>query len=422
MPWFLSLTPLYDGGEYYTTATGVPPLNGSIFSPPNFGGGGTPIDTVTSGPPSTLSLDFVSAASPPAGPGTVLVTDPTTSGDLVRARLNQFPPSSPTARAPAALVTLPPALIDPPMLTAAITAAAPDLVLPPTPVPYWVRFASTLLTAGTWIPLVVSTGPPTATFGSGTITLTYPVNVAARVWYFSVQTYTPTLTLTYTAAPSHDPGVPSHILNIPLSSHRLVGVQGALALGLLLAQLISPLVQPMVNQTIVSTARNLMAQSGLRPTPTAVFSARSIRITPGTPGTPGTTGGINLQLALADLLGPAFVQGTLAVAVAPTPAAGVQRTYTVTVTNSVTGNAIVGATVRLQNYSATGASTVTTATTDAAGQATFTVTLRPRIITTTTVEVDIEGVLREREAEAHVLNPTLTVSAAPYGDVTRTLL
>jgi hypothetical protein len=240
------------------------------------------------------------------------------------------------------------------------------------------------------------------------------VNVAARVWFFTVQTYTPTLTLTYTAAPSHDPAVPPHILNLPLSSHSLVGVpQGGLALGLLLRQLISPLVQPLVNQAIVSTARSLMAQSGIRPTTTAVFSARNLTILPS---------GINLQLALADLFGPAIVWGTLAVAVAPTPAAGVQRTYTATVTNSVSGAAIVGATVRLQNYSATGASTVNTATTDAAGKATFAVTLRPKITTTTTVDVDIEGVLREREAEAHVLNPTLTVSAAGFSDVIRALL
>jgi hypothetical protein len=48
--------------------------------------------------------------------------------------------------------------------------------------------------------------------------------------------------------------------------------------------------------------------------------------------------------------------------------------------------------------------------------------LRPRVTVTKTVEVDIEGVLREVEAERRVLNPTLTVSAAGFGDVIRALL
>ena len=99
-----------------------------------------------------------------------------------------------------------------------------------------------------------------------------------------------------------------------------------------------------------------------------------------------------------------------------------QRTYTVTVTNTATGAAVSGATVTLQNYSANRTSTVTTATTNAAGQVTFTVTLRPLIITMKTVEVDIEGALRELEVEKHVTNPTLTVSLPPFGSVTRTLL
>jgi hypothetical protein len=184
-------------------------------------------------------------------------------------------------------------------------------------------------------------------------------------------------------------------------------------LGPLLAALVSPILESGVNKAIISVARDLMATMGMRPTPTAVFSARMLTITPS---------GMNLQLVLADLLGPAIVSGTLVVAVAPTPAASVQRTYTVTVTNSVSGNPVAGATLILRNFGATGISTTTTATTDAMGQARFTVTLRANVTVARTVETDMEGVLREVEGERHVTNPSVTASAPGFGSVTKTLL
>lgn len=131
-----------------------------------------------------------------------------------------------------------------------------------------------------------------------------------------------------------------------------------------------------------------------------------------------------LQLVVADLLGPAIVRlpGTLAVTIAPTPKAGVQRNYTVTVTNSATGDAVPGATVTLDNYDATGTSRVSIATTNQAGQATLNVTLRVKTTGTRAVVIDVEGVLREVDGESLVIKPELTVSATGFSSVTMTLL
>jgi hypothetical protein len=411
--WTLNISPLFDGGKYYEK--GLVALNGSIFSPPNPGGGGAPRDTVTStSPPSFLSLPFASATVPPVAPGTVLVTDSVIGGDLVRSgAITPFPASGTSAP----LVTAPPALISAGMVDAAVAAwaAREGGSLRPTMVPYWIRLASGLLTAGINIPLVVSAGPPTVALGDGTFTVTVPVFVVTRQFYFFVRTLDLTLTLIYTPAPSHDPAVPSRVLNIGYTSRTLSGALGQGPLGAFVSALIAPKLESAVNDLIVSTARAQMRAIGYRPSPTAVFSARKVTI---------TAGGVNLQIVLADVLGPAIVPLTpaLAVTISPTPKAGVQRTYTVTVTNSATGAAVPGATVTLDNYDATGASRVSAATTNQAGQATLNVTLRVKTTATRTVEIDIEGVLREVDGESVVTKPLLTVSAAGFSSVMMTLL
>lgn len=102
MPWALNISPLIDLGGYY--GNGLVALRGSVFSPPNPGGGGAPLGTVTStAPPSFLTLPFGSGSVPPAASGTVLVTDSVTEGDLVHANVAAFPASP----ASAALVTFP---------------------------------------------------------------------------------------------------------------------------------------------------------------------------------------------------------------------------------------------------------------------------------------------------------------------------
>lgn len=199
MAWTLNISPVFDWGEYYSA--GYVALNGSIFSPPNPGGGGAPLDTVTStAPPSFLSLPFPSAASPPTAAGTVLVTDSVTAGDLVRSGTITAFPASPAS---AAVVTFPSVTISANEVQDAVDAwvAQQGVSLRPTAVPYEIRLASGLLTAGTSIPLVVSPGKPTAELGDGTLTLKVPVSVAVRTFWFFVRTYDLMLTLTYTLGP-----------------------------------------------------------------------------------------------------------------------------------------------------------------------------------------------------------------------------
>jgi hypothetical protein len=412
LAWTLNVSPLIDLGGYY--AKGLVALNGSVFSPPNPGGGGGPLDTVTStAPPSFLTLPFGSASAPPAAPGTVLVTDSVTAGDLVRSSVAAFPASP----ASAALVTFPSASQTDEQLKDAVAewVAREGGSLRPTMVPYEIRLAAGILSAGTAIPLVVSAAPPTVELGDGTVTLTLAVSVVVRTVYFWVRTYDLTLKLIYAPAPSHDPASPSRVLNIGYTGRTLSGAFWASPLGPLLSLLITEMLESMLNERIVWQGRLLMSEAGFRPTPTAVFSARNVTV---------TSKGLRLQVVIADLLGPAMVPipPVLGVAIAPAPKAGIQRTYTVTVTNSATGLPVPAATVTLDNFDAAGASRRSTATTDGAGHAVLNATLRVKTATTRTVVTDVEGVLREVDGDSQITKPLLTVSAAGFNSVMLTLL
>jgi hypothetical protein len=399
MPWTLNIS-LFDFGGWYSR--GLPVLAGSIFSPPD---SGTPIDTATSSAPALLTLAFPSSAVPPSGAAAVLVTDPGTTGDLLRSGIVNPLPASP---ATGTVLTSPTA----PISASTLSAAAAGFPLPPpTAIPFGYRWLCGVLTGGTWIPLVFTAGPLTTTFGSGTLTLTAPVSLAVRVFFFSVRTVTLTLTATVTLAPSHDPAIPSRVLSIgPSAPPSLLGGPSAssVLLSLIVSVVVAGMLEPAINEAIVSSARGLMRGMGFVPTATAVFCARGVTVRP--------TGAL-LQVALADLLGPAVVPvtGVLSVAISPRPAAGVFRTYIVTVTDTATGTPVPMASVTLHNYDQNGASSSTTATTDQAGQVRLNVNLNTR---TVIKQPYVDG----RERDTVIIKPLLIVQHVGFNSVRISLL
>ena len=404
MPYTLNLS-LFDVAGYY--AAGLPTLAGTVVDL-----GGATLDTASSAP-ATLTLNFASAAVPPPNACAVLVLDTGTTGDLIRSGAVSVLPPSPGK---ATVITVPPALIS----GATVTAAAAGSAVPPTAVPAWIQVLSGVLTAGTYIPLMAALPAPSATLGSGTITVTATGTLTVRVLYFSVRTFAITVTATVAPAASNDPLVPSRVLRMPLTSTSLLSAAVALpGLGAFLASIIASTLEAAVNSTIASMARSTLTGMGLRLTPSAVICAR--RITVAAPSG-GGTGGINLQLAISDLFGAAItaVPRTLAVTITPAPQVTVTHTYVVTVTDALTGSPVPMATVTLRNYSADGALTTTANTTDAAGHATFTVSLHFK--RTYVIVITKDDGRPEREREEVLLPPTLTVDASGFNSVRLTLL
>jgi hypothetical protein len=398
MPYTLNISPLLDLAGFYSA--GFPPLTGSIFAPPPpSGSAATPLDTASS---TGLSLGFTSTAVPPTGASALLVTDGGTGGDFLRSGAVNALPASPVA---ATAITVPSVLIP----AATITARAAGIFVPATAVPTGIRIVSGFLTGGTFIPLVVALGPATATLGAGAITFAVTGVVTARVFYFSVSAITITATTTVTIVPSADPSNPARILRVTLTPITLTGIGApvGLVLGPLVASLLSVVIESMLNSLILSTASSTLSGSGLLMTPTAVISARRVTIAPG---------GISLQLILADLFGPAVVAPpkTLSVSISPTPVANITHNYTVTVVDAVSGLAVAGANVTLENFASGGPISKLT---DPAGKAVFpNVTLRIRRV----VVIDTGDDKPRREVE--LIPPTLTVTAAGYNSVVLDLL
>lgn len=406
MPYTLNAS-IFDIASYYSA--GLPVFAGSIVNPARVGGSGASFDTAASTMAAPLTLAFPSAAVPPATACAVLVSDTGTGGDLVRSGIVSVLPPSPGT---ATVITVPPVLVP----GATISTAAAGAAIPPTMVPGWIRWLSGLLTGGTYIPLVAVLPAPTATLGSGTIAVTVTGSLAVRFFYFFVHTSTITVTATVTPAPSNDPEVPSRVLRMPATAASLLSATSALpnGLGMFLASTIASTLETTINNTIASTARTMLAGMGMRLTPSGVISAR--RITVVAPSGAGS-GGINLQLALSDLFGAAItaVPRTMSVAISPSPRATIQQTYTVTVTDVATGSPVPMATVTLRNYTASGAPNEVTNTTDAAGVAVFSASLRSKVSYVVVITKD-DG-RPEREREQILTPPTLTVDATGYNSV-----
>jgi hypothetical protein len=409
MSYAINFGGLIDLGGFYSG--GLPILTGSFLNPPLVGGSGAAFDTATSSAATPLTLTFSSSAVPPAVAFSVLVNDTTTGGDWVRSGVLTALPPSPDMPGVYSIPTIP--------ISAAAVAMAAGTLLPPTIVPGWIRWLSGIVTAGSYIPLVAVLPAPTVTLGTGTLSVAVTGSLAVRVFYFGVKTFTFGLTTTVVPAPSADSGVPSRVLSMNPTLTSFVSAMSIIpGLGGFLASVVASQLEAAVNDTIVSRGHAVASTRGLRLTSTAIFSARRVTVLPS---------GITLQLMLVDLWGPAVVPipGTLAVSITPPPQASVPHAYTVTVTNSVTGSPILGATLTLHNYDVHGTAASSTGTTNAAGQFAFNVTLHSKTITVTvsTTDTDDRGKPhREPERVTRTLVPTLSADAAGFNSVTLALL
>jgi hypothetical protein len=210
---------------------------------------------------------------------------------------------------------------------------------------------------------------------------------------------------------------------MPLTASSLTAALSGLpsGLGAFLASTLAGMLESTVNATITSTARDDASAIGMRLTPSAVICARRVTVVPPA-GTPPAGGGVNLQLVLSDLFGPALVSAprTLAVAVSPAPKATTSQTYTVTVTDAASGSPVPTATVTLKNYTASGSPATDAKTTDAAGRAVFTVSLRSKVTSVVVISSTNGGT--ERERESVTIPPTLRVDAAGFNSIRIVLL
>jgi len=416
MPYTLNFS-LLDLAGYYSG--GLPILTGTILNPTLVGGSGAAFDAATSTAPTQLTLNFTSSTVPPAGACAVLVNDTSVTapvGDWLRSGVLTALPASP---ATATVITISPVLIS----AGTVTSAASGASVPRTMVPGWIRWAAGVATGGLYIPLVATMPAPTVTIGAGSITATVAVSLASRVGYFGVSTSTVTLTTTLTPAPSADAAVPSRVLSMTAGAPTTLSGFGYVpGLAGFLASILASQFETLINETIVSLGNASATAMGFRLTPTAEFSARRVTVT--------AMSGINLQLVLVDLWGPAVVPipGTLAVSISPAPAAGVTHTYTVTVTNAATGLPVPMATVKLHNYDAQGTSLPPlTQTTDPQGKTPpfppVTLHNKTTVIVVTSVFFDDSGKPhREPEKITQTLHPTLSVNAAGFNSVQLVLL
>ena len=285
------------------------------------------------------------------------------------------------------------------------------------PIPLGLQLAAGALTAGAIIPLSLTVAAVTLVPGAGTLALTVTGTLVVQQAYFFTITHAFALTVTLAVTPSGDPTNASRVVAVmvappPAAAPTLTatGIPGFVTAPLApaIAVIVSSLVETRVNAIIMGTAPGALAGSGFMLTPTARISAVGITI---------TTSGISLRPVLGDFFGPGVVPipGTLSISISPTPEAGVQHSYLVTVTNSANGAAVAGATVVLHNYTTLNPQTIvsTTKTTDAQGHATFTTTLhfkKQRIV---------HGA---NDFEIILISPTLTVSHSGFSPVEIVLL
>ena len=137
--------------------------------------------------------------------------------------------------------------------------------------------------------------------------------------------------------------------------------------------IVQPLLEDKVNQAIDSLVAPGLASLGFSRSPSSVVSARNVVV---------SGSGIAMSLVLADLFGPAFspLPAAFAPMVSPAPQANTPQSYPVTVTNSATGTRrAAGERGPPQLHAAGLAQTLAPVQTDAAGNAPFPATLRPKI-------------------------------------------
>ncbi len=337
--------------------------------------------------PGGLTLSFASAATPPTGSSTLLVSDVSGPGDVFRSGvLTAWPPS------PATLT-----VVSVPVMTTAgvpltrfsaarIAALVAPLVGTPVPIPGWIIATMGTLTAGTFIPTGLTIGGITVTTSApNLITATITGTFAFTKLYFFPSTSIFTATVTLAVAPSGDAANKAHIFAISVvgSSFDPGFITPSISLALwmfapLVAQVASGAIDGALNGAILSMVGTSLGGSAspvgaVTLSPTASICARRIIVLPG---------GVTVQMLVSDLLGPAIILpapplgptpplGTMRVSVTPTPVDDISNTYTVTVVNQATGSPIIGAAVKIETAGPTGASQTLSRTTNQSGIATF---------------------------------------------------
>jgi len=404
MPYTLNLS-YFDLASVFSA--GLPSVTGSIFAPPPPSGtAATPLATTTSAAATPATLSFTSAAVPPAGSSSVLVTDPSVGGDILRSGIAAALPVPGTGT----VITVPTISLTAAFVAGRVAAAVPVGV---TAIPTWVSILSGVLSLGTLIPTAIVVLPPIVTLGAGSITATVTGTVVARTFFFTT-TMTFGLTVTFTPLPSGDPTAREHVIRVVPGAATITGVGpiGA-AISPLVASVAAKMVEDAINSLIATMAASTVSTMGFGLTPTAAVCARRIVITPA---------GIALSAILSDLLGPAVLPlaGNLSISISPTPVVNALTSYTITVTNSATGAPVPMANVTLHNFTAAGVAQTTTVTTNAAGQATFNVALRTKKTTIVVINQGEGGPVREREVIESP--PTLAVTASGFNSVTMPLL
>jgi hypothetical protein len=347
------------------------------------------------------------------------------TGDLFRSGLVASLPPGTTA-SPATLTAISFPIKDTTLSAAALAAELSRRVSTGTLMPPpWVVGAVAAASLGAYIPLtgaitgIVPTLNPTTAGTPGSVTVTVTGFFTFRVFYLFTDTITFTGTLVLTPAPSADASLPGRILSVPGTTALTVTTTGpspTLAVAGMFVSLMAPVVgaslQPQIESAINAAIEGFvgpgLASAGFLRSPTSVISARRVTI---------TASDLILRLVLADLLGPAItpIPGHLQVAVSPTPQAGKNLAYTVTVTNAETETPIDQADVTLNNFTTAGAvQTVGPLQTGTGGQVAISATLRPKIRWT------IDPITHERTR--HFLPPTLTVTKTGFSTVNRRLL
>ena len=403
---------------------------------------GTMIETVMGSTASggKLTVNFVSAATPPTGQATLLVSDISGPGDVFRSGvMTAWPPSPATLMVlPIPPVTTPGMSVPPPTgspLTKFNTAQIAALVAPlagrPVPIPLWIIGMSTTLTGGTFIPTAMTIGGVTIkTAAPNLITATITGTLFFTKFFFFAVSSGFTAEVTLAVTPSGDAVNTARVFafSVAGSSFNPGFISPGISLTLwmfapLFVKILESEIDKALNGAIMAMVDSAVAKfspaalgssaasSAVTLSPTASICAQKVSVAPG---------GITVQMLVSDLFGPLIVlpkppppppppkpKRKMLVSITPKPVANVSKAYVVKVLDQATGAVIVGASVdiRTGRASGTGAWIVVSGKTGMSGETLpLTVTLRFRQV----------RVGAGRDADVDMVSPTLTVSMETF--------
>lgn len=398
------------------------------------------IDTAmgSTAPGGGLTVNFASAATPPTGSATLLVSDISGPGDVFRSGvMTAWPPSPATLMVlPIPPVTTPGMPVPPPTgspLTRFNTAQIAALVAPlagrPVPIPVWIIGMATTLTGGTFIPTTMTIGGVTIkTAAPNLITATITGTLFFTKFFFFAVSSGFTAEVTLAVTPSGDAVNKARVFafSVAGSSFNPGFISPGISLTLwmfapLLVKIFEGEIDKALNGAIMGMVGSAVAKfspagpgssapsGAVTLSPTASICAQQVFATPG---------GIAAQMMVSDLFGPLIVlpkppapppkpKGKMLVSITPKPVANVSKAYVVKVLDQATGAVIVGASVdiRTGRASGTGAWIVVSGKTGMSGETLpLTVALRFR-------QVRLGA---GRDADVDMVSPTLTVSMETF--------